>query len=75
MGILVRATRERGWAVIGNHATEGVLAVGMAVMGRDGAPAAGISVASTMERMPLARQKLIVRSMREALAVLLPEGL
>ncbi|WP_411881186.1 IclR family transcriptional regulator [Polaromonas sp. YR568] len=75
MDILVRATRERGWSVIGNHATEGVLAVGMAVPGRDGAPAAGISVASTMERMPLARQKLIVRSMREALAALLPEGL
>lgn len=75
MDILVRATRERGWSVIGNHATEGVLAVGMAVMGRDGAPAAGISVASTMERMPLARQKLIVRWVREALAALLPEGL
>ena len=75
MGILVRATRERGWAVIGNHATEGVLAVGMALMGRDGAPAAGISVASTMERMPLARQKLITRWMREAVSGLLPGGL
>lgn len=75
MEILVRATRERGWSVIGNHATEGVLAVGMAVPGRDGAPAAGISVASTMERMPLARQKLIVRWMREAVSGLLPEGL
>jgi DNA-binding IclR family transcriptional regulator len=75
MGILVRATRERGWAVIGNHATEGVLAVGMAVPGRDGSPAAAISVASTMERMPRARQQLIVRAMREGLGVLLPEGL
>ena len=75
MEILVRATRERGWSVIGNHATEGVLAVGMAVMGRDGAPAAGISVASTMERMPRARQKLIVRWIREAISGLLPEGL
>lgn len=75
MGILVRATRERGWAVIGNHATEGVLAVGMAVAGRDGVAAAAISVASTMERMPRARQGLIVRSMREALGALLPEGL
>jgi DNA-binding IclR family transcriptional regulator len=75
MALLVRATRERGWAVIGNHATEGVLAVGMAVPGRDGALAAGISVASTMERMPRARQQLIVRWMREALGALLPEGL
>ncbi|SDO19737.1 IclR family transcriptional regulator [Polaromonas sp. JS666] len=75
MEILVRATRERGWAVIGNHATEGVLAVGMAVAGRDGLPAAAISVASTMERMPRARQQLIVRWMKEALSGLLPEGL
>lgn len=75
MRILVRATRERGWAVIGNHATEGVLAVGMAVPGRDGSPAAAISVASTMERMPRARQQLIVRGMREALGALLPRGL
>lgn len=75
MEILVRATRERGWAVIGNHATEGVLAVGMAVAGRDGLPVAGISVASTMERMPRARQQLIVRWMKEALVAVLPEGL
>ncbi|UUZ66423.1 helix-turn-helix domain-containing protein (plasmid) [Polaromonas sp. P1-6] len=75
MEIMVRATRERGWSVIGNHATLGVLAVGMAVMGRDGAPVAAISVASTMDRMPRGRQQLIVRWMREALAVLLPSGL
>jgi len=75
MKILVRSTRERGWAVIGNHATRGVLAVGMAVLSREGAPVAAISVASTMERMPRDRQQLIARSMREALAELLPDGL
>lgn len=75
MKILVRSTRERGWSVIGNHATRGVLAVGMAVLGRDGAPEAAISVASTMERMPRNRQQLIARAMRNALAELLPDGL
>ena len=75
MAILVRATRERGWSVIGNHATAGVLAVGMAVAGSDGAPLAAISVASTLDRMPRRRQQLIARWMREALAALLPDGL
>jgi len=67
MGILVRATRERGWAVIGNHATRGVLAVGMAVRNSHGDPVAAISVASTLARMPRDRQQLIARVMREAL--------
>jgi DNA-binding IclR family transcriptional regulator len=75
MKILVRATRERGWSVIGNHATRGVLAVGMAVRNGDGEPVAGISVASTMARMPRERQQLIARTIREALAVELPKGL
>ena len=75
MRILVRATRERGWSVIGNHATRGVLAVGMAVHGSDGEPVAAISVASTMARMPRERQQLIARGMRAALADLLPKGL
>lgn len=75
MEIMVRATRERGWSVIGNHATHGVLAVGMAVLGSDGAPVAAISVASTMDRMPRGRQQLIARWMREALTALLPDGL
>ena len=75
MKIMVRATRERGWSVIGNHATHGVLAVGLAVRGCDGAPVAAISVASTIERMPRERQQLIARAMREALAALLPHGL
>lgn len=75
MKILVRSTRERGWSVIGNHATRGVLAVGMAVLTRDGTPEAAISVASIIERMPRDRQQLISRSMRDALAELLPDGL
>jgi DNA-binding IclR family transcriptional regulator len=75
MALLVRATRERGWSVIGNHATHGVLAVGMAVHSTEGEPVAVISVASTLDRMPRERQQLIARWMREALAALLPGGL
>lgn len=75
MALLVRATRERGWSVIGNHATDGVLAVGMAVRSSEGEPVAAISVASTLDRMPRERQQLIARWMREALAALLPGGL
>lgn len=67
MAVLIRATRERGWSVIGNHATRGVLAVGMAVHDAQGLPVAGISVASTLARMPRDRQVLIARTMREAL--------
>jgi DNA-binding IclR family transcriptional regulator len=75
MRILVRATRERGWSVIGNHATRNVLAVGMAIPNTDGEPVAAISVATTVARMPRERQQLIARSMRAALRDLLPKGL
>lgn len=68
MRLLVRATRERGWSVIGNHATRGVLAVGMAVRDARGEPVAAISLASTLPRMPRERQQLIARCMREVLA-------
>jgi DNA-binding IclR family transcriptional regulator len=67
MRLLVRTTRERGWSVIGNHATRGVLAVGMAVRNTQGEPVGAISVASTVERMPRERQQLIARWIREAL--------
>jgi DNA-binding IclR family transcriptional regulator len=74
MALLVKATRQRGWSVIGNHATRGVLAVGMAVRTAAGEPVAAVSVASTLERMPGERQKLIARSIGDALAALLPRG-
>ena len=64
--LLVRATRERGWSVIGNHATRGVLAAGMAIRNPAGEPVAAISVASTLARMNKERQQLVVRLMRQA---------
>lgn len=66
--ILVKATRERGWSVVGNHAAKGALGVGMAVCDRLGRPVAAISVASAMDRMTRPHQQTIARLMREALA-------
>lgn len=71
---LVRTTRERGWSVIGNHATSGVLAVGMAVRNAEQQPVAAISVASTVVRMNRERQRQIAQWIREALARQLPKG-
>lgn len=65
--ILVKATRERGWSVVGNHAAKGALGVGMAVCDRLGRPVAAISVASAMDRMTRQHQQTIARLMREAL--------
>ena len=64
---LVAATRERGWSLVGNHATQGVLAVGLAVYDRDGDVVAGISVATTEARMPKERQRKILQLIRKAL--------
>jgi DNA-binding IclR family transcriptional regulator len=75
MHLLVRATQERGWSVIGNHATRDVLAVGMAVTDAHGQPMAAVSIASTAIRMPRQRQQQIARWIREALADLLADGL
>lgn len=72
---LVRSTRERGWSVIGNHATSGVLAVGLAVPDAQGRPVAGISVASTQIRMTRERQHRIAQLMRDTLKQQLPRGL
>jgi DNA-binding IclR family transcriptional regulator len=75
MQTLVRATRERGWSLIGNHATRGVLAVGMAVPDARGLPVAAVSVASTDLRMNRERQKYVVQRIRDELKRGLPQGL
>ncbi|MES2787520.1 MAG: IclR family transcriptional regulator C-terminal domain-containing protein, partial [Pseudomonadota bacterium] len=73
MDLLVRATRERGWSVVGNHAVKGAMGVGMALCAPDGTPIAGISVAAAMGRMPKERQQLIAGVIRKALAALPPK--
>ncbi|CUA98831.1 IclR family transcriptional regulator [Comamonas thiooxydans] len=65
--LLVLATRERGWSLVGNHATQNVLAVGLPVCDASGDVLAGISVAATENRMPRERQRRIVQLMRKSL--------
>lgn len=65
--LLVRNTRERGWAVVGNHAVQGALGVGRAVCDAEGQPLAGISVAASTARMTSHRQRWIAGLMKEAL--------
>ncbi|HCL86062.1 MAG TPA: IclR family transcriptional regulator [Comamonadaceae bacterium] len=65
--LLVAATRERGWSLVGNHATQGVLAVGLPVYDGAGDVVAGISVAATEARMPRERQRRILQLIRKAL--------
>lgn len=75
MRVLIRSARERGFSVIGNHATRGVLAVGVPVLNAQGQPVAAISVASTIVRMSRERQRQIARLIADVLAKALPEGL
>lgn len=65
---LVKETRERGWASLGNTAVPGALGVGMAWYGADGLPKVGVSVASLVDRMPWHRQLWIAELLREQLA-------
>lgn len=64
---LVRATRERGWSVVGNHVTRNVLAVGLPVVEVSGDVVAGISVATSQDRLPKERQRQIVQILRQIL--------
>lgn len=73
--LLTKATRERGWSVIGNHAARGALAVGVAVCDRHGQPVAAVSVAAPIERMVRQRQESIAGGIKTALTPLLVEGL
>ncbi|SUA93250.1 Acetate operon repressor [Pandoraea pulmonicola] len=65
--LLVKASRERGWSVVGNHAAKGALGVGVAVCNRRGYPIAAISVAAPTDRMSRQRQAFIVDAIRSAL--------
>lgn len=70
MAILLKATRERGWSVVGNHVATDTLGVGCAIAGAGGMPLAAISVAAPLPRMPRQRQLFVVKTIRAALAEL-----
>ena len=64
---LIRSTRERGWSVVANAAVPGVLGVGLPVPNRSGQPEFAISLSSVTERMPPARQRMVVATIRQHL--------
>ncbi|MBO9354565.1 helix-turn-helix domain-containing protein [Bordetella petrii] len=64
MRLLVEATRNRGWAAVGNAAVPGVLGVGVALRDRSGYPRLAVSVSCILDRMPAARQRTIAELIR-----------
>lgn len=64
MRLLVEATRDRGWATVGNAAVSGVLGVGVALRDRSGYPRLALSVSCILDRMPAARQRTIAELIR-----------
>lgn len=62
---LVQKTRQRGYAVIGNHAVPGVIGVGVVMRDSQQQVFAGLSVASIEERMTNARQEELANFMKE----------
>jgi DNA-binding IclR family transcriptional regulator len=75
MELLLKATRERGWSVIGNHVVAETLGVGCAVPSAGVTPLAAVSVAAPLQRMSRQRQAFVVTTIRQAIAALLPKGL
>ena len=63
---LIRNTRARGYALVGNYAISGVTGVGMAVFDK-GVPIAGLCVSSITERMSLSHQRLVAKCLEQAL--------
>jgi len=68
MHLLCEATRNRGWSVVGNSAVPGALGIGAALRDRHGYPRLALSVCSTLDRMPVARQRQIAALLRHSLA-------
>ncbi len=75
MQLLLKATRERGWSVIGNHVATDTLGVGFAIPAAGGVPLAAVSVAAPLTRMQRQRQTYIIKVIQDALAKFLPTGL
>ena len=64
MRLLMSATRDRGWSVVGNAAVPGVLGVGVALRDEQGYPRSAISVSCILDRMPASRQRSVAETIR-----------
>ena len=71
---MVVASRERGYASIGNHAVAGVIGVGVALRNTRDEIIGGLSVASIEARMTPERQALVARQIRELMHCFKPAG-
>ena len=69
--ILLKAARERGWSVVGNHVVSEILAVGISVPALHRGITVGISVAAPTLRMSPQRQLFLVKTLRQAVAELI----
>jgi DNA-binding IclR family transcriptional regulator len=67
---LVKNTRTRGYAVVGNYAVRGALGVGCALCDSKNNPYLAISVTAITERMPATRQREIAGLVQEGLKTL-----
>ena len=67
---LVKNSRTRGYAVVGNYAVRGALGVACALKDRRGNPYLSISVTAITERMPTTRQREIAGLIQEGLSSL-----
>lgn len=64
---LVKNSRTRGYAVVGNYAVRGALGVACALKDKRGNPYLSISVTAITERMPTSRQREIAGLIQEGL--------
>lgn len=67
---LVKNTRTRGYAVVGNYAVRGALGVGCALCDSKNNPYLAISVTAITERMPTTRQREIAGLIQDGLRTL-----
>lgn len=67
----ISTARQRGYAVIGNHAVSNVTGVGVALESDDAEITTGISVAALDNRMNQKRQAIVAKIMREEISTFL----
>ena len=61
----IEDTRKRGWSVAADKATQGMTAIGMAILSSSGTPLGAFSIAAISPRMTARRQSILSRHLRE----------